>query len=55
MPASIIDGKKIAEEIRAEVKESAAQLKSRTGIVPGIAFILVGENPSSLSYVKSKG
>jgi len=55
MPASIIDGKKIAEEIRAEVKESAAQLKSRTGIVPGIAFILVGENPASQSYVKSKG
>ena len=55
MPASIIDGKKIAEEIRAEVKESAARLKSRTGIVPGIAFILVGENPASQSYVKSKG
>jgi len=55
MPASIIDGKKIAEEIRAEVKQLAVQLKSRTGIVPGIAFILVGENPASQSYVKSKG
>jgi methylenetetrahydrofolate dehydrogenase (NADP+) / methenyltetrahydrofolate cyclohydrolase len=55
MSALIIDGKKIAEEIRNEVKESALQLKSRTGIVPGLAFILVGENPASQSYVKSKG
>ena len=55
MSAIIIDGKKIAEEIRREVKESAALLKSRTGIVPGLAFILVGENPASQSYVKSKG
>ena len=54
MSAIIIDGKKIAEEIRREVKESAALLKSRTGIVPGLAFILVGENPASQSYVKSK-
>jgi len=55
MSALIIDGKKIAEEIRNEVKESAAQLKRRTGIVPGLAFILVGEDPASQSYVRSKG
>ncbi len=55
MSAFIIDGKKIAEEIRNEVKESAQRLKGRTGIVPGLAFILVGENPASQSYVKSKG
>ncbi len=55
MPASIIDGKKIAEDIRREVKEAAQQLKARKGIVPGLAFILVGEDPASQSYVKSKG
>ncbi len=55
MSARIIDGKKIAEEIRSEVREAAAQLKARAGIVPGLAFILVGENPASQSYVKSKG
>ena len=55
MSAIIIDGKKIAEDVRNEVKESATLLKSRTGIVPGLAFILVGENPASQSYVKSKG
>ena len=55
MPASIIDGKQIAEDIRREVKEAAQQLKARKGIVPGLAFILVGEDPASQSYVKSKG
>lgn len=55
MSASIIDGKKIAGEIRGEVKESAQRLKAEKGIVPGLAFILVGENPASQSYVKSKG
>jgi len=55
MSALIIDGKKIAEEIRNEVKESTLRLKSQTGIVPGLAFILVGEDPASQSYVKSKG
>ncbi len=55
MSAFIIDGKKIAEEIRHEVKASAMQLRTRIGVVPGLAFILVGENPASQSYVKSKG
>lgn len=53
--AQIIDGKKIAAEIRAEVKSSAAALKSERGIVPGLAFILVGEAPASQSYVRMKG
>ena len=55
MPAQIIDGKKIAEDIRREVKEEAARLKASSGITPGLAFILVGENPASESYVKMKG
>ena len=55
MPASIIDGKKIAEEIKSEVKAGADKLRSERGINPGLAFILVGENPASQSYVKMKG
>lgn len=52
--AIILDGKKIADDIRAEVKTAAEHLKRSTGLVPGLAFILVGENPASQSYVKSK-
>jgi methylenetetrahydrofolate dehydrogenase (NADP+)/methenyltetrahydrofolate cyclohydrolase len=55
MSAQIIDGKKISEDIKREVKERTALLKSEKGIVPGLAFILVGENPASQSYVRSKG
>jgi len=55
MSATIIDGKAIAEQIRGEVKRDAAILKNERGIVPGLGFILVGENPASQSYVRSKG
>jgi methylenetetrahydrofolate dehydrogenase (NADP+)/methenyltetrahydrofolate cyclohydrolase len=55
MSALIIDGKKISEDIRREAKEAALQLKAKHGIVPGLAFILVGEDPGSQSYVRSKG
>ena len=54
MLAKIIDGKKIAEEIKKEVKQKTLQLKNERGITPGLAFILVGDSPSSQSYVKSK-
>lgn len=53
--ALLIDGKKIAADIRAEVKSATATLKSGSGVVPGLAFILVGEDPASQSYVKMKG
>jgi len=55
MPASIIDGKLIAGEIKAEVRLETEQLKKERGITPGLAFILVGENPASQIYVRSKG
>ncbi len=51
----IIDGKKFSQEIKDEVKTAVAKMKSERGFVPGLAFILVGENPASQSYVKSKG
>ena len=53
MSAIIIDGKAISAGIREEVRLEAQRLKER-GITPCLAVILVGENPASLSYVKSK-
>ncbi len=55
MAATIIDGKKIADQIRGEVKAKTEALKKVRGITPGLAFILVGDNPASQSYVKMKG
>jgi len=55
MPAQIIDGKAIAAEIRAEVAERVRQLKEERGVMPAQAFILVGDNPASISYVRGKG
>ena len=53
MAATIIDGKQVAESIRAELKEEVAKLKAK-GIVPGLAVVLVGEDPASISYVTAK-
>jgi len=55
MPAQIINGKKISEEIKQEVKQQAKALFNETGVIPGLAFILVGDNPASQVYVKTKG
>lgn len=55
MAAKIIDGKAIAEQIRNEVRRETEQLKANRGFVPGLAFILVGENPASQVYVRMKG
>lgn len=54
MAAKIIDGKAIAEQIRNEVRRETERLKADRGFVPGLAFILVGENPASQVYVKMK-
>jgi methylenetetrahydrofolate dehydrogenase (NADP+)/methenyltetrahydrofolate cyclohydrolase len=51
----ILDGKKISQQILDEVKSETEQLKRERNTTPGLAFIIVGENPASLSYVKSKG
>lgn len=53
MTAQIIDGKAIAQEVRAEWKIRADALKAR-GIVPGLAVIIVGEDPASKVYVANK-
>ena len=54
MTARIIDGKAVARKLRAEYAERIADLKVRHGVVPGIAVILVGDNPASQVYVRNK-
>jgi methylenetetrahydrofolate dehydrogenase (NADP+)/methenyltetrahydrofolate cyclohydrolase len=51
---AIIDGRAVAEQVRAEARQRAMALHDR-GVTPGLALVLVGENPSSMSYVRSKG
>lgn len=53
MVANIIDGNKIAEEMRAEMKKEVEELKEK-GVIPGLAAVLVGENPASKVYVNMK-
>jgi methylenetetrahydrofolate dehydrogenase (NADP+)/methenyltetrahydrofolate cyclohydrolase len=54
MGAKIISGAEVAKQIREELKQEVEELKSRTGVVPGLVTILVGENPASVSYVTAK-
>ena len=54
MSATVIDGKKLAAETRAEIAAGVAALKAERGVTPGLAVILVGENPASVSYVTAK-
>jgi methylenetetrahydrofolate dehydrogenase (NADP+)/methenyltetrahydrofolate cyclohydrolase len=53
MSAQIIDGKKVAAEIKENLKKEIEELKSK-GIHPGLAVVLVGENPASVKYVSNK-
>ena len=55
MSAAILDGKKLAAQMRAEIAAGVAALKAEKGVTPGLAVILVGENPASVSYVTAKG
>jgi methylenetetrahydrofolate dehydrogenase (NADP+) / methenyltetrahydrofolate cyclohydrolase len=54
LPAELIDGTAVAKSIRAEVAEATAALIER-GVKPGLAVILVGDDPASAVYVRSKG
>jgi methylenetetrahydrofolate dehydrogenase (NADP+)/methenyltetrahydrofolate cyclohydrolase len=51
----LIDGKAAAAALRARVAAAAADLKARQGVVPGLAAVLVGNDPASEIYVRSKG
>jgi methylenetetrahydrofolate dehydrogenase (NADP+)/methenyltetrahydrofolate cyclohydrolase len=54
MAAQVIDGNKIAARIRGELELEIKALKEKHGVTPGLAVILVGENPASQQYVKNK-
>ena len=54
MSATIIDGRAIAQALRNRIAGEAASLKSAHGIVPGVAVVLVGDDPASAVYVAAK-
>jgi methylenetetrahydrofolate dehydrogenase (NADP+)/methenyltetrahydrofolate cyclohydrolase len=54
MAARIISGTEIAAQIREELRQEVVDLKAKTGVVPGLVTILVGESPASVSYVTGK-
>lgn len=53
--AIIIDGKAVSAKIREEIKAESADFEKETGIKPGLAVIIVGEDPASQIYVRNKG
>ncbi len=55
MTAELIDGKAFAAKVREGVAAKVAKLKAQHGITPGLAVVLVGEDPASQVYVRSKG
>ncbi len=55
MTARVIDGKAFAAEVRTRVAAHVGRLKEKHGITPGLAVVLVGEDPASQVYVRSKG
>ncbi len=55
MTADLIDGKAFAADVRARIADQVAKLKAGHGITPGLAVVLVGDDPASHVYVRSKG
>jgi methylenetetrahydrofolate dehydrogenase (NADP+)/methenyltetrahydrofolate cyclohydrolase len=55
MTAKLISGTRIAKEVRAEVAEGVRALRDRHGVTPGLAVVLVGDDPASATYVRNKG
>lgn len=54
MNAKILDGKMVSARIKEELKQEVAKLKEDKGIVPGLAVIIVGDDPASKIYVRNK-
>ncbi len=52
--SNLIDGKKVSEDTRAEIARGVEKLKSDSGVVPGLAAVLVGDNAASEIYVRNK-
>lgn len=55
MSAKVIDGKEVAAEVVDTLKTATSKLNAETGVIPGIAVVIVGEDPASQVYVRSKG
>lgn len=55
LKTNIINGKEIAARVRDELKEEIRSLKEKHGVTPGLAVVLVGDNPASKVYVRNKG
>ena len=55
MPAALIDGKEIASNLRARIGAGVADLQATHNLTPGLAVVLVGEDPASQVYVRNKG
>jgi len=55
MTATVIDGKAFAARVRAQVAAHVARLRDDRGLVPGLAVVLLGEDPASQVYVRNKG
>lgn len=54
MAAQVISGTQIAQEIREQITKEVAEIKASTGVTPGLAVVIVGENPASQVYVRQK-
>src|SRR5216684_5513896 len=54
MPAIIMDGRKVSEHLKPELRRHARELADNHNLVPGLAAVLVGENPASMQYVRNK-
>ncbi len=54
MSAKLIDGRQLAEEVRSEVAEGVRELLASSGVTPGLAALLVGDDPASAVYVRNK-
>jgi methylenetetrahydrofolate dehydrogenase (NADP+)/methenyltetrahydrofolate cyclohydrolase len=54
LTAKILDGKALAEEIRGEVATGVAEMQQKHGVTPGLAAVLVGDDPASAIYVRNK-
>jgi methylenetetrahydrofolate dehydrogenase (NADP+)/methenyltetrahydrofolate cyclohydrolase len=55
MSARTLDGRAVARSVRQEVAEAVGRLREETGVVPGLAAVLVGDDPASATYVRMKG
>jgi methylenetetrahydrofolate dehydrogenase (NADP+) / methenyltetrahydrofolate cyclohydrolase len=54
LPAEILDGRALAQQVRRQVAEDVAALTTQTGVVPGLTVVLVGDDPASQVYVRNK-